>query len=145
MCVLVTQICFSVNCLFLYLFPCYCTLFWRNFSHITDDNTLSIFKVVTPPPPKYCLPVLSIDFVYDTFTLMKKIVLSNLLFLPSSFSVQFFCFFLSAFSFSHLVNKCSPYLDYTCSLLHFLQTLSSILFIYTDNSCIHLEMTWYVV
>lgn len=141
MCVLVTQICFSASCLFSYPFPCFHTLFWRNFLHISNDNSLSIFQLVTSFPPKRCLSVLSIDFVCDTFTLMKKncFVKSVFFFLPHSFPSFLF---LSVFSFSHLVNKFSSILRVYIQSLTF---SSNILFTYTDNFCIPLGMVLYTV
>lgn len=136
---LVTQICFSVNCLFSYPFPCFCTLFWRKFLHISNDNSLLIFQLVTSFPPKHCLSVLSIDFVCDTFTLMKKKnCFVKAVFFSLSHSLPSFLF-LSVFSFSHLVNKFSSILRVYVESLTF---SSNILFTYTDNSCIHLGMVF---
>lgn len=141
MCVLVTQICFSVSCLFSYPFPCFRALFWRNFLYISSDNSSSIFQLVASFPPKRCLSVLSIDFVYDTFTLMKKssFVKSMFFSLPHS---RPSVLFLLVFSFSHLVNKFSSILRVYMQSLTF---SSNILFTYTDISYIPLGMVLYTV
>ena len=132
---LVTLICFSVNCLFSYPFPCFCTMFWRKFLHVSSDNSWSFNLWLLFPQSTVYLYYLLI-FVCDTFTLMKKkTVLSKL---SCSHSLPSFLF-LSVFSFSHLVNKFSSILRVYIESLTF---SSNILFTYTDNSCIHLGMVF---